>query len=97
VADSFSSTMQDTRKLVNNIDGRIGSTASDMEGTLAAVQSSFKKAESLLTEAEKLISQNSDLRREIMMTLESLTDASQSMEELTDYLQQHPDSLIKGK
>jgi paraquat-inducible protein B len=51
----------------------------------------------LLTEAEKLISSNSSLRREIMMTLASMSDASRSIEELTDYLQQHPDSLIKGK
>jgi paraquat-inducible protein B len=97
VADSFSTTMQDTRELVNNIDKRVNSSASDIENTLAAVQSSFKKAESLLTEAEKLIAQNSRLRQEIVMTLESLSDASRSMEELADYLQRHPESLIKGK
>jgi paraquat-inducible protein B len=97
VADSFSTTMQDTRELVNNIDKRVNSSASDIENTLAAVQSSFKKAESLLTEAEMLIAQNSRLRREIVMTLESLSDASRSMEELADYLQRHPESLIKGK
>jgi len=97
VADSFSSTMQDTRKLVNNIDNRVNSSASDLKDTLAAVQSSFARAESLLAEAEKLISQNSKLGREITMTLESLADASRSMEELTDYLQQHPEALIKGK
>ena len=97
IADSFTSTMQDTRKLVNNIDSRVGSSASDLKETLAAVQSSFARAEDLLSDAEKLISQNSNLRRQIMMTLESLTDASRSMEELTDYLQQHPDALLKGK
>ena len=97
VVDSFSTTMQDTRELVNNIDNHVNSSASDIENTLAAVQSSFERAESLLTEAEKLIAQNSRLRREITMTLESLSDASRSMEELTDYLQRHPESLIKGK
>ena len=97
VSDSFSSTMQDTRELVRNIDKRVNSSATDIENTLAAVQSSFEKAESLLTEAEKLVAENSRLRREIIMTLESLSDASRSMEELTDYLQRHPESLIKGK
>ena len=97
IADSFTSTMQDTRKLVNTIDSRVGSSASDIKETRAAVQSSFSRAEDLLSNAEKLISQNSNLRRQIMMTLESLTDASRSMEELTDYLQQHPDALLKGK
>lgn len=97
VTDSFESTMQDTRKLVNNIDSRLNSAASDVEGTLAAAQASFKKAESLLAEAEKLIASNSNLRREIVMTLASMSDASHSIEELTDYLQRHPDSLIRGK
>jgi paraquat-inducible protein B len=97
VADSFTSTMQETRKLVNTIDGRVAASASDMQGTLAAVQSSFEKAESLLAEAEKMISQNSKLHREISKTLESLTDASRSMEELTDYLRQHPNAIIRGK
>jgi paraquat-inducible protein B len=97
VSGSFESTMQDTRKLVNNIDSRITSSASDIQGTLTAVQSSFQKAESLLSEAGKMISKNSKLRREITKTLESLTDASRSMEELTDYLRQHPDALIRGK
>lgn len=97
VADSFTSTMQDTRKLVNTIDGRVAASASDMQGTLAAVQSSFEKAESLLAEAEKMISQNSKLHREISKTLASLTDASRSMEELTDYLRQHPNAIITGK
>jgi paraquat-inducible protein B len=97
VSDSFSSTMQDTRELVRSIDKRVNSSATDIEKTLTAVQSSFEKAESLLTETEKLIAENSRLRREIIMTLESLSDASRSMEELTDYLQRHPESLIKGK
>ncbi|MDX2433678.1 MAG: MlaD family protein [Desulfobacterales bacterium] len=97
IADSFESTMDDTRKLMNNIDSRVEPVASDMENALAVVQSSFEKAETLLVEAQKMISENSNLRREIMMTLESMSDASRSMEELTDYLQQHPEALIRGK
>ena len=97
VADSFQSTMDDTRKLVNNIDSRVEPVASDIENTLVAVKSSFEEAESLLVEAQKLIADNSKLRREIIITLESMSDASRSVEELSDYLQRHPESLITGK
>ena len=97
VADSFQSTMDDTRKLVNNIDSRVEPVASDIENTLVAVKSSFEEAESLLVEAQKLIADNSKLRREIIVTLESMSDASRSVEELSDYLQRHPESLITGK
>jgi paraquat-inducible protein B len=97
MADSLESTMADTRKLVNNVDNRIEPLASDMENTLTAIQSSFAKAEKVLYEAEKLISEKSKLRREIVMTLESMSDASRSLEDLTEYLQRHPESIITGK
>jgi paraquat-inducible protein B len=97
IADSFESTMDDTRKLVHNIDSRVEPVASDIESALASVQSSFEKAESLLVEAQKLISENSKLRREILVTLESMSDASRSLEELTEYLQRHPEAIITGK
>ena len=97
VADSFESTMDDTRKLVHNIDSRVDPVAADIKETLAAVKSSFDEAEILLVEAQKLISENSKLRREIIFTLESMSDASRSVEELGNYLQRHPESLITGK
>lgn len=97
VAQSFESTMDDTRKLVKNIDSRVDPVSADIEATLAAVKSSFEEAESLLSEAQKLISENSKLRRGIIITLESMSDASRSVEELGDYLQRHPESLITGK
>ena len=97
VTESFESTMDDTRKMVRNIDSRVDPIASDMESALSAIQTSFDKAENLLVGAQKLISENSKLGREISVTLESMSDASRSLEELTDYLQQHPESIITGK
>jgi len=96
-SDSIESTMNDTRRLVQNIDKRVDPVASDLESALAAVKTSFEKTQILLGEAEKLISENSRLRREISVALESMTDASRSVEELTEYLQQHPESIITGK
>jgi paraquat-inducible protein B len=97
IADSFQSTMDDTRKMVNKIDNRVDPLTSDIESTLAVVRSSFAEAKSLLLEAQKLVSENSQLRQEIIITLESMSDASRSVEELTDYLQQHPEAIITGK
>jgi len=97
VTESFESTLDDTRNMVRNIDRRVDPIASDMQSALAAIQASFDKAENLLVGAQKLISENSKLGREISVTLESMSDASRSLEELTDYLQQHPESIITGK
>jgi paraquat-inducible protein B len=97
VADSFESAMDDTRKLVNNVDSRIDPVANDIENTLASVRTTFEEAKTMLVETQKVISENSKFRHEIAVTLESVSDASQSLEELTDYLQRHPESLITGK
>ena len=97
MADSFETTMSETRMLVHNIDNRLEPLSSDMQNTLAAVQASFVHAEQLLAEVQKMIAENSELRRDIVTTLESMADASRSLEELADYLQQHPESIIKGK
>jgi len=97
MAESIGSTMGDTSKLIKNIDSRVDPLASDVENTLTAVKSSFTEAEALLVESQKLISENSKLRREILVTLESVSDASRSVEELGDYLQRHPESLLRGK
>ena len=97
LADGFEATMDDTRKMAQNIDKRVEPVAADIQGTLAAARSSFEKAASLMIEARTLISENSELRQEIMTTLESLTDASRSLEELTEYLQRHPEAIVTGK
>ena len=96
-AESFETTMSDAGRIVNNIDSRVGPLTADITSTLAAVKTSFAQVENLLAEAQILISENSRLRREISVALESITDASRSVEELTEYLQQHPESIITGK
>jgi len=97
VTDNFEAAMDETRKMVHNVDNRVDPLATDIESALAAMQTSFAKAEGVMIEAQKLISENSGLRQEIMVTLESLSDASRSLEELMEYLQQHPESIITGK
>ena len=97
MANSIESTMGDTSKLLKNLDRRIDPLASGVEKTLENVTLSFTEAEALLVEAQKLISENSRLRREITVTLESISDASRSVEELSNYLQRQPESLIRGK
>ncbi|MDX1776403.1 MAG: MlaD family protein [Desulfobulbales bacterium] len=97
MADSFETVMDDTRNLVHKIDSRVDPVASDMGKTLAAVKSSFDQAGVLLLEIKEMVSDNSKLRREITETLESISDASQSVGELSDYLQRHPESIITGK
>jgi len=54
-------------------------------------------AESTLEEARVMLATNSTTRTEINRLLLELGDAARSIRLLADYLEQHPESLIKGK
>lgn len=93
----FETAMQDTSRLMNTIESRVEPVRADIAETLASAKTSFEKIEKLLGEARKLMAENSGLRREISTALKNLSDASNSIEELTDYLQRHPEAIITGK
>jgi paraquat-inducible protein B len=96
-SNSFETTMQDASSMANSIESRVELLTADMAVTLEAARTSFAKIENLLGEAQKLLAENSGLRREISAALESMSDASSSIEELMDYLQRHPEAIITGK
>ena len=53
--------------------------------------------EKTLTAARGVISPDSPLVVELEDTLKKISAMSQSIRELADYLEQHPESLIRGK
>ena len=48
-------------------------------------------------EVQGLTSQSAYLGYEVGTTLEEMRSLSRSMQSLTDYLERHPESLIRGK
>ena len=53
--------------------------------------------EKTLTAARGVISADSPLVVELENTLKEISAMSQSIRELADYLEQHPEALIRGK
>lgn len=90
-------TVKDTKALVKNMDARITSVASGVDGTLKSTQTALKQAESALTAVEGAIGSDSALRYELSVALKELSNAARSMHLLADYLERHPEALIRGK
>jgi paraquat-inducible protein B len=81
---------KDTKKTVNDI----GKLARNLDGRVSGVSTSLDKT---LSDARGFISQDSPLLVDLQNTLQELSRMSRSLRQLADYLDQHPESLIRGK
>ncbi|AMO99998.1 mce related family protein [Collimonas arenae] len=61
------------------------------------IASAMKDVRKTLDNANRTLSDNSPLQQDIRQTLQELTRSAASLRVLTDYLERHPESLIRGK
>jgi paraquat-inducible protein B len=101
-------TLQDARKLVNRVDSQVdpltkdtkktvkdfGDLARNLNGRVGGMATGLDKT---LSAARGTISQDSPLMVDLQNTLQELSRMSRSLRQLADYLDQHPESLIRGK
>jgi paraquat-inducible protein B len=83
VADDLKKTVKEFGKLANNIDGRVGGVATGLDTTMSA--------------ARTVLSPDSPLLVALENTLQEISAMSRSIRQLTNYLDQHPEALIRGK
>jgi len=70
-------------KLNHNLEPELEKTLQQVDKTLVAMQVILKS--------------DSPLQQDLHMTLQEFTKAAESIKTLTDYLERHPESLLKGK
>ena len=90
-------TVRDTQSLVRNVDGKVGTLASSAEGAIKATFVALDQAHETLKSVENSAGDDSMLYYEINKTLVELSGAARSIRLLADYLNQHPESLVRGK
>jgi paraquat-inducible protein B len=79
--------LKSTDHLVEQVDSSI---APQMNATL-------KEAEAALRNAKSTLAEDAPLRSELSATLLELSRASKAVNNLADYLERHPESLLRGK
>lgn len=80
-------TLKSTDQLMRHVDG---SLAPQVEATLAEAREAMKNAKDLLA-------QDAPLQSDLSATLLQLSRAAKSVTALVDYLERHPESLLRGK
>jgi paraquat-inducible protein B len=83
LSDDLKKTVKEVGKLASNIDGQVGGVASGLDKTMSA--------------AKGVLSQDSPLMVELENALKEISAMSRSIRQLSDYLDQHPEALIRGK
>lgn len=61
------------------------------------ITAAMRDARKTLSAAERTLSEDAPLQQDVRQTMQELSRAAGSIRVLTDYLQQHPESLIRGK
>jgi paraquat-inducible protein B len=83
-------TLGDVGKLARHVDAKVDPIAESVEKALKSVDTAFKSI-------DELVGKRSPTRAEVDKTLKEIQKAARSMRILADYLEQHPEALLKGK
>ena len=90
LSENVNSTLVDARRLINNVDEKVDPLSQALTEALDSADAAFKSI-------DDLVGKRSATRAELDNALVEITGAARSFRVLADYLQQHPDALLKGK
>jgi paraquat-inducible protein B len=69
----------------------------DLDQTLLAARGTLLSARGTIDNANNFVEPNSVQSQELQNTLREVSGAARSLRVLADYLQRHPESLLRGK
>jgi paraquat-inducible protein B len=87
IGNNLNKTLAGANALVARLDGKV---LPEMQEALGAAKKTFASADALLQ-------QDSPLQSELRQTLQDVQQTVDSLNTLSDYLERHPESLIRGK
>ena len=90
-------TLKSANKLVHKVNGEVGPLITSVEKTSGAAQAALKQAQESLALTENVLAEDSPALNELTNALRDISAAARSLSALTDYLQRHPESLLRGK
>lgn len=89
--------MDNASAMIADLRHGIAPTADRLPHIAAAVQSALDRTNKLLASADTGYGANSQFRRDMDRLLGQVSEAARSVRLLADYLNQHPDALLRGR
>jgi paraquat-inducible protein B len=100
LTNSFTSLRQaldEYHLLAQKLNGRIDPLAEGVTNTLGQAGNALSEIQNGVATLRDLLAPDSALRHNLALTLEQLTSAAQSISELAEYYQNHPNAFITGR
>jgi paraquat-inducible protein B len=92
---ALSRTLEDTSKLLSRLDTEL---VDPLKTTLEETRRAIASADTMLTNTDAtLVGKNAPVQQDLRDALQEMVLAARSLRVLTDYLERHPESLIRGK
>ena len=85
------------RALINNANSQVGPLVADIRESSDEANKTMKDTRAALVGLQQTLDPNAPLAVRLNQALDSLTETSQSIGELTDYLQRNPGALVRGR
>ena len=82
---------------LQQISADLQKSLTDLDLTLVTTRGTLENASTTLNNANGVVGPRSEQLQQIDETLQELQRAARSVRVLTDYLEQHPDALVRGK
>ena len=91
------STLDDTRSFVNSTGEDLGELKNTLIPAINNLSTTLTEAEQAIGVVEAQLSRESEVSFEFINTLNEVQRAARSLRVLTDYLERHPEALLRGK
>ncbi|MFO7553784.1 MAG: MlaD family protein [Desulfobacterales bacterium] len=97
LTNTLDQTLKAYGRLAQNLNQQIDPLASDVNELVKTVSEASKQADKTLKTLENFLGEDSITTVELKTTLKEFSSAAQSIRHLADYLNRHPEALIRGK
>lgn len=87
----------EAKGLVQNVDSHIEPMASSFEEVAGEARTSLIQARRTLSTMEQVLGKDSPVRFRLSTALKELAAAARSVRDLADYIERHPEALVRGK
>ena len=87
----------DARKLISNIDKQTIPLLSKIRKATESAKITLEQANITLKSIEGVAAEGTQLRHEVSTTLNEISSAARSVRVLSDFIEQHPDAILRGR
>lgn len=82
---------------MDGVSGQATATLASMDQTMKSLQKTLERLDKTLGTVERSVEGTGELRSETLKTVEEMNELMKSLRSLVEMLQQHPESLLRGK